>query len=418
MKVSEAIDLAAQIAAARSTAHEAGITHRDIKPENVMVRRDGIVKVLDFGLAKLTEPSPPVIGTQAPATPGISTESGVVMGTPRYMSPEQARGEKVDARADIFSLGVMLYEMVAGRAPFVGATTSEMIAAILRDEPAPLTAHAPDTPPELERIIGKALRKNREERYHHANDLLADLKQLRRELEFAAVQHGERERSNASNNYAYREMRVAHAPRTASPRRLTAIVALVGLVIAAIVTWFYFNRPPVLTSKDTILLADFENKTGEEIFDRMLKQGLAIQLQQSPFLNLFPEAQIRHELKLMKRQPSERVTAEIAREICERQNLKALIAGSIALLGSHYVITLEAINGQSGETLAREQVEAENKERVLRALSQATTQLRERLGESLSSIQRFDRPLQEGTTAKPEAFKAYSQAFELAIMAG
>jgi Protein kinase domain len=255
MKMSEAIDLAVQIAAALSTAHEAGITHRDIKPENVMVRRDGIVKVLDFGLAKLTEPSSPVIGTQAPATPGVSTD----------------------------------------------------------------------------------------------------------------------------------------------------------------VTWFYFNRPPVLTSKDTILLADFENKTGEEIFDRMLKQGLAIQLQQSPFLNLFPEAQIRHELKLMKRQPSERVTAEIAREICERQNLKALIAGSIALLGSHYVITLEAINGQSGETLAREQVEAENKEQVLRALSQATTQLRERLGESLSSIQRFDRPLQEGTTAKPEAFKAYSQAFELAI---
>ena len=184
---------------------------------------------------------------------------------------------------------------------------------------------------------------------------------------------------------------------------------------AALAAWFHFKRTPALTSKDTILLADFGNQTGEEIFDRMLKQGLAIQLQQSPFLNLFPEAQMRHELKLMKRPPNERVTAELAREICERQNLKALIAGSIAPLGSHYVITLEAINGLSGETLGHEQVEAENKEQVLRALSQAATRLRERLGESLSSIQRFNRPLYEGTTASPEAFKAYSQAIELAL---
>jgi len=190
---------------------------------------------------------------------------------------------------------------------------------------------------------------------------------------------------------------------------------LAGLVIAATTAWFYLKRPPVLTSIDTILLADFENKTGEEIFDVMLKQGLAIQLQQSPFLNLFPDTQMRHELKLMKRPSNERVTAEIAREICERQNLKALIAGSIAPLGSHYVITLEAINGQSGESLAREQAEAGNKEQVLRALSQAATRLRERLGESLNSIQRFDRPLQEGTTARPEAFKAYSQGIELAV---
>jgi DNA-binding winged helix-turn-helix (wHTH) protein len=171
----------------------------------------------------------------------------------------------------------------------------------------------------------------------------------------------------------------------------------------------------VHTAKDTILLADFENKTGDEIFDKTLKQGLAIQLRQSPFLNLFPEAQTRHELKLMRRSPDERVTAEIAHEICERQNLKAFIAGSIAPLGSHYVITLEAINGQSGEPLAQEQVEVENKEQTLQALSRAATRLRERLGESLSSIRRFDRPLVEGTTSKLEAFKAFSQGVELTL---
>jgi tetratricopeptide (TPR) repeat protein len=203
----------------------------------------------------------------------------------------------------------------------------------------------------------------------------------------------------------------------AARKRLTILSAAV-FAIAAIAGWFHVNRKPALTEKDTILLADFENKTGDEVFDGMLKQGLAIQLQQSPFLNLFPEAQMRHELKLMKRSPSEHVTAEIAREICERQNLKALIAGSIVPLGSHYVIALEALNGQSGDSLAREQVEAENKEQVLRALSQAATRLRERLGESLNSIQRFDRPLQEGTTASPEAFKAYSQAIEMAVSGG
>ena len=183
MKPSEAIETAAQIAAALAAAHEAGITHRDIKPENVMVRRDGLVKVLDFGLAKLTEPSARLVDTQAPTAPGGGTETGIVMGTPRYMSPEQARGEKVDARTDIFSLGVMLYEMIAGRAPFVGATTSEMIAAILRDSPPPLTSHAPDAPPELERIVGKALRKDREERYQVVKDLWLDLKSLKQELE-------------------------------------------------------------------------------------------------------------------------------------------------------------------------------------------------------------------------------------------
>jgi serine/threonine protein kinase/predicted Zn-dependent protease len=386
----EAIDVATQIAAALAAAHAAGIVHRDIKAENVMVRHDRIVKVLDFGLAKLTEPPAVAVDPQPQTSAALRTATGMVMGTPRYMSPEQARSEDVDARTDVFSLGVLLFEMVTGRSPFAGTTASEVIAAILRDEPPPLTELLAGAPPELERIIKKTLRKDRAERYQTAQGLLADLKELNQRIE-----SGTRHR------------------RKAPPvRKGPAIVGAAVLVLAAIAGAFYFNRQPALTEKDTILLADFENKTGEDIFDGTLKQALAIELQQSPFLNLFPEPRVRQTLGMMGRQPTERVTAEIAGEICVRQNLKALIAGTIAPLGTHYVITLEAINGQNGESLARKQVEAESREQVLRALSQAASQLRERLGESLSSIERSEKTPEPATTSKLEAFKAWSLAVE------
>jgi serine/threonine protein kinase/Flp pilus assembly protein TadD len=411
--ISETLGVSIQIAEALQAAHEAGIVHRDIKPENVMVRRDGYVKVLDFGLAKLTDPA-----TDNEPAAGESTASGMVMGTPRYMSPEQARGEKSDARTDIFSLGVLIYEMIAGRPPFIGATTSDLIAAILKDEPPPIVDQMPGIPPELHQILSKSMRKDRVERYQTAKELLADLKQLKQRLQLESNLEGRQIEAPDSGDKLRRSGREAAAVTPVPSRRratMIATAALVLTVIAGLGVWNYYNRQSGITEKDTILLADFENKTGEEFFDTILKQGLAIQLEQSTYLNLFPEAQMRHELNLMKRSPRERVTAELAREICERQNLKALIAGSIAPLGSHYVITLEAINGQSGESLAREQVEAENKESVLRALSQAATQLRQKLGESLGSIQRYNRQLQESTTAKPEAFKTYSQGLELAV---
>ena len=370
-----------------------------------MVRPDGLVKVLDFGLAKLAERATLPIDSNATTLTQNSTDTGVVMGTPRYMSPEQARGEKVDARTDIFSLGVMLYEMVAGRAPFAGETPSEVIAAILRDDPTPL---AEDIPERLKDIIAKALSKDRAGRYQSAAELLADLKQCKQ----AMLTVGNPIEQPVSERTAPPEI----TPMPRARIRLLALLVLVSLFfIVAAAAWLYFKRTHALTNKDTILLADFENKTGDIAFDDMLKQGLAIQLQQTPFLTLFPEAQMRRELTLMKRPPNEFVTLELAREICERQNLKALIAGSIASLGSHYVLTLEAVNGQNGETLAREQTEAESKEQVLKALSQATTTLRQRLGESLISIQRFDRPLYEATTARLDAFKAYTQATELGV---
>jgi serine/threonine protein kinase/tetratricopeptide (TPR) repeat protein len=441
LQLGDTLDLTIQIADALSAAHSQGVIHRDIKPQNIIINSHGQLKVLDFGLAKVIKRGELLDGEAD--TEVLLSAPGMIMGTPAYMSPEQVRGETLDARTDIFSFGSVLYEMVSGRHPFAEPSPGATLSAILTAEPAPLARYVSDVPDELQRIVRKALSKSKEERYQGIKDLLIDLQELKQDREFEAklersIGSGVRDEAPAterseSGGPAQAQTGPSHTVRTGEAlkpdttsstrivigeikrHKLGGSLTLVALIIAAVAAYAYFNRAPVLTEKDTILLADFDNKTKDEIFDGTLKQGLAVQLEQSPFLNVFSEARVRQTLKLMGRSPDERVTGEIAREICERENIKVLIASSIAPLGSHYAITLEAINGQSGEVPAREQVEAEGKEQVLRALSQAATQLREKLGESLSSIRRFDKPLELATTSSLEALKAYSQAEEQAV---
>jgi tetratricopeptide (TPR) repeat protein len=441
MQLREVLEVATQVASALAAAHQAGIVHRDIKPENIMLRRDGYVKVLDFGLAKLTDTEAKTEETQdAPTRVMVKTDPGVIMGTSFYMSPEQARALEVDARTDIWSLGCVIYEMVSGRMPFEGPSTGDVIGLILHKEPLPLTRFEPEIPAELDRIVTKALEKDREERYQVVKDLALDLKKLKRHMEFELdlertippedrsgpthrISTGEHLTETAKASAAQTDSpAVVHTTSSAeyivsqikTHKKASLSIAAAVLIALAGGLFFYLKPASALTDRDTILLADFVNTTADPVFDGTLKQGLAVQLGQSPFLSVFPDARVRQTLRLMGRSPDDRVTKEVAREICQRQGLKAFLSGSINNLGTSYVIALEAINGQSGEEIAREQVEAENKEQVLKALTQAASKLRQKLGESLSSIQKFDAPL-ELTTTSLEALRAYSLGYEQSV---
>ena len=433
MRLAEVLEVAIETASALSAAHAAGIIHRDIKPENVMVRRDGYIKVLDFGLAKLTEPRGSTTDTEAPTRAMVNTGAGTVMGTANYMSPEQAKGTHVDERTDLWSLGAVLYEMVTGHVPFAGETPTETISLILQRDPAPLTRYANEVPDELERIVTKALTKDREERYQTAKDLLIDLRHLKRKLEVdaeidrtvppelraAVATHSEATVGTASGAVATATAGAPHAASSAEyivseirrHKKGVGVLAAAVIVAIAFAAFFFFfsRRTPALTEKDTVLLADFVNTTGEPVFDGTLKQALAVQLGQSPFLNIFPDERVNETLRFMGRSPNERITKDVAKEICARQGIKAMIVGSIAGLGSHYVITLEANNALAGDSIAREQAEADSKEQVLKALGKAASQLREKLGESLSSVKKFDAPIEQATTSSLEALKAFSQ---------
>jgi serine/threonine protein kinase len=395
------LSLGIEIADALDAAHAAGIVHRDVKTANIFVTKRGHAKILDFGLAKLSR-NEEGADLDASTKEESLTNPGTAVGTVAYMSPEQVRGKKLDSRSDLFSFGVVLYESATGMLPFRGETTGVVFDSILNRSPVPPVRVNADLPPELERIIGKCLEKDLDLRYQHASEIEADLRRLRRDTDSAQLPATTGTKTSAR----------------IKKHGMAIVLASAAVLVLTIGGYFYLHRAPRLTDKDTIVLADFLNTTGDPVFDGTLRQGMAVQLEQSPFLSLISEERILRTLSLMGQSSDARLTPELAHEVCERTASAAVLDGSIASLGSQYVLGLRAKDCRTGDILDEEQVEVARKEDVLNALTEIASKFRMRVGESLATVEKHDTPLAEATTPSLEALKAYSMGWKVTASQG